>query len=146
MRRKIGSVVVLCHLVGLLAVPAMAEMYTNADLDKLHLPGAYTNKDLKTLEPLPAQEAPLIETPEVDLSRWLEAAAVREAGYRALVHLRDRLQAELDYELGRLALAYSPAGGNFTGSLRPGLRSKLQPKLDSLQRRIYLTDWELDQQ
>ena len=133
---------------------AMAQQtYTNADLGKLHIPGAYTNQDLKALVPLPVQKAPLFEYPEVDLSKWIEEAiekaAVREVEYHGLVHERDRYQAELDYELERLDLevTYSLRDGGFTGFTRPlGLRSEFDSRLKYLRRQIFLLNWEIARQ
>ena len=125
-------------------VPAMAqEVYTNEDLKDLHIPGAYTNEDLKALEPIPTQKAPVFEPAPVDLTPWIEAKSMVEAHRAALIAIRDRLQAELDYELARIEIAYSPAGDKFTGSLRTGLKSKLEPRLESLRRQIHMRNWEL---
>lgn len=145
MRTSIRTLAVSLILVTAAVAPVMAQQtYTNEDLEDFHIPGAYTNEDLEALEPLPVQEAPLFESEPADMTPWIEATLMLDAEYLALTHARDRLQAELDYELERIAIAYSPAGGGFTGSLRPGLRSKLEGKLEYLRRQIYMLDWEID--
>jgi len=145
MKKTMFPTVAVGAILAILAVaPAMTqEVYTNEDLKNTHIPGAYTNEDLEALEPLPTQKAPLFEPAPVDLTPWVEASFNVDAHRAVLTDMRDRVQAELDYELERIETAYSPAGGGFTGSLRPGLRSKLEDKLENLRRQIYMRNWEL---
>ena len=46
--------------------PALAyaqQTYTNDDLKRIRLPGAYTNEDLQRLPPLAVQERPAVQVP-----------------------------------------------------------------------------------
>jgi hypothetical protein len=146
-RTGIRILAVVFVLAAVAVAPAMAQkVYTNRDLGDVQIPGAYTNKDVKFLEPIPTQKAPMVEpapvaccAPSVDKGPKVD---VRRA---VATDVRDRLQAELDYELARIEKAYSPAGGGFTGSLRVGLKSKLEDRLEYLRREIALRDQELRQ-
>src|SRR5882672_3766171 len=76
------------------------QTYTNADLAKFQVPGAYTNQDLKRLPPLPMQKAPAVAPPRVELP------SVEGAGYQALYdslkRARTALGAEIDLERQRV--------------------------------------------
>jgi hypothetical protein len=146
MRTGIRILAVALILAVVAIAPAMAQkVYTNKDLDKVQVPGAYTNKDLKFLEPIPTQKAPLSEPAPMDLMALAEVTPEPDVRRAVLTDVRDRLQAELDYELARIEEAYSPAGGGFTGSLRVGLKSKLEDRLEYLRREIHLRDEQIRQ-
>ena len=60
MKRSISVIAGTVLLAGAFLTPAAAQSnYTNADLEKYRLPGAYTNEDLVGLESLPDQSEPL---------------------------------------------------------------------------------------
>jgi hypothetical protein len=147
----------LCALVIVfVTAPADAQRkYTNADLEKFRLEGAYTNEDLRGLTSYPVQERPLYEYPEVDLvTPYIRAQQALEARAASLRSERDRLQAELDYRAGILETAYSARGGevpNFRNlAVRdqylapyPGTYSQMVPRLEYLLRRISLVNRQL---
>src|SRR5262245_41263935 len=101
MKRIIGVVVCL--------VPLAAygqQRYTNEDLRKFSVPGAYTNQDLKKLPPVPVvgkatrQAAPEVEAPAVDSESYQIALDL-------LVEQRSIYQAELDWRNQEIERAYS---------------------------------------
>ncbi len=129
---------------ALVATGAWAEeRYTNADLDRIYVPGAYTNEDLRTLPPIAMQEAPamplattIIDTSERDfLFAQLE---VLEMGRNALAR-------NLAYEEARLWKAYGPGGNAPNDYPVPGFRSRNRLLRDSLRKRIALLDKEIEE-
>ena len=140
----------------------MCETYGNNNLGKLHIPGAYTNDDLKVLPPLAVQKEPIVQVELIDLSKFIsertEAAARREEKRRELVYARDRFQAELDYQLEQTHDAYiSPAEGRI-GRLRSQLEGDVPAHfngglpggngfrgLEYLRRQIALLEWDISQ-
>lgn len=147
----------LCALaVVLISNPADAQRkYTNADLAKFRLEGAYTNEDLRGLAPVPVQKAPLYEYPEIDLlTPYFMEQQARQARYESLLEVRNGLQAELDYRTMILDVAYSARGGEVPNprnlavrdqilAPNPGTYSRMLPRLEYLTRRISLLDREL---
>ncbi len=129
---------------ALVATGAWAEeRYSNADLDRIYVPGAYTNEDLRTLPPIAMQEAPamplattIIDTSERDfLFAQLE---VLEMGRKALAR-------SLAYEEARLWKAYGPGGNAPNDYPVPGFRSRNRLLRDSLRKRIALLDKEIEE-
>ena len=143
------------HLVILAAclVPAAAfaqesRTYTNADLVKIQVPGAYTNEDLKRLPstgvtvqktPKAAAEAPLIvaaPSPQADAF---------QAYYSTVRADRDVLASELEYELARVEFSKSAfAGGSEGYDIRLGYGAKSGELIRELMKRVALFDARLD--
>ena len=157
--KKICLLILISSLACVVVAPVVAqETYTNKDLGKLHIPGAYTNDDLKALPPLAVQKAPIVQVQPVDLSKLIseltEAAARREEKRRVLVHAQDRLQAELDYQLELTRVVYiSPTQGRigrrpreldsyYRGGLSGGGEFR---GLHYLRREIALLEWDISQ-
>lgn len=140
----LGAALGACAVVFLTLPAAAQRKYTNADLEKYRLAGAYTNEDLKRLEPLSYQAAPLFEYPEIDLlsASIAEQRAIEVRG-DVLRQERRGYQAELDYHNGRLKIAYSAGGGYPNRFLNRGLLSQIEPRLEILRRRIALITAEL---
>ena len=100
--------------------PALAygqQTYTNADLVKLDVPGAYTNEDLKKLSPLALQGTPAARTPLVE-PRPVSGEEY-QAVYDGLRRTRAALVAERDDEIGRV---------DFSESARSSLASDTGPR------------------
>jgi hypothetical protein len=126
--------------------PALAlgeETYTNADLLKLDVPGAYTNEDLKRLPPLPMQAEPAARTPVVELPRV--PTGQFQAVYEGLARARAALAAEREYEIGSVEASESASAGD-ARSFEPrlGYRSKAAPFIRELTKRIALLDRQID--
>ncbi len=140
----LGAALGACAIVVLTLPAAAQRKYTNADLEKYRLEGAYTNEDLERLEPLSFQAAPLFEYPEIDLLS-ASIAEQRVIEVRGVVLRRERsgYQAELDYHHGRLKKSYSAGGGYPNTFLYRGLLSQIEPRLEFLRRRIALITGEL---
>ena len=136
------------HLVVLAVclVPAAAfaqQTYTNADLAKFQVPGAYTNQDLRKLPPMPVQKAPAAQLPR------FEPAPVPTAEYQqyydGVKADRDALAAELDYEKGLVDQSESPfVGDTRSFGVRLGYRAQARPLIIELQKRVDLLDKRLD--
>jgi hypothetical protein len=136
------------HLVVLVAclVPAAAfaqQTYTNADLAKFQVPGAYTNQDLKRLPPLAVQKAPAAQLPR------LEPTPVPTAEYQqyydGIKTDRDALAAEIDYEKGLVDFSESAfAGDTRSYNVRLGYRAQARPFIIELQKRVDLLDKRLE--
>ena len=130
--------------VCLLPAAAFAEeSYTNADLAKFQVPGAYNNQDLKRLPPAPMQKAPVGQLPPY------VAPAVPSAEYQAyydnLRSERDALAAEIEYEKGLVEFSESAfAGYTDTYDVRLGYRAPAAVWIRELTRRITLTDVRLE--
>ncbi len=146
--RHIGSVLLCAVALIFCGSAAAQEKYDNSSLDRLGSglgkseARVYTNADLARLQPLKAQAAP-VSAVEVNVAGWLADEQARGSERRALEFYRDRMRAELDYEMARIDAAYSVGGGDFTGSLRQGLKSKLEGRLNALHRELYLIDWQI---
>ncbi|MEE9218451.1 MAG: hypothetical protein V3U98_05235 [Acidobacteriota bacterium] len=128
---------------ALVATGAWAEeRYTNADLDRIYVPGAYTNEDLKALPPIAMQEAPamplattIIDTSERDfLFAQLEALEARRSAFAR----------SLAYEKARLWTAYGPGGNDPNDYPVPGFRSRSRLFRASLRKQIAMLDKEIE--
>jgi hypothetical protein len=127
-------------------VPAAAfaqDSYTNADLAKFQVPGAYTNQDLKRLSPLPMQgkptaaAAPIIEAPA-------PPTAAYQSYYDNLRGERDSLQDEIDIEKGLVDFSESAyAGDTRSYDVRLGYRAQAAPIIRELNKRVALLDAQL---
>ncbi|MGH9796803.1 MAG: hypothetical protein ACRD5D_01450 [Candidatus Polarisedimenticolia bacterium] len=137
MKRFLALAVVVC--------PAAAfadQTYTNADLARFQVPGAYTNEDLKRLPPLAVQRppaaAPLEEMPPVAISAY-------QGGFDTLARARRALQFERDIELRRIEVSESYFSGDaYEIGLRPGYRSRATRLILELEKRLELLDAQLD--
>jgi hypothetical protein len=126
--------------------PAMAfaqESYTNADLAKFQVPGAYTNQDLKRLPPLPVQKAPAAKLPAYEPAPAPSASL--QAWYDSLKIERDALAAELEYEKGRVEFSESAfAGDSQSFDVRLGYRCEATPLIRELTKRVTLLDMQME--
>ena len=117
--------------------------YTNADLERLRVPGAYTNEDLRRLPPLAVQSEPASRLPRITPPK------VDHAGYQAVFNAARRaraaLLAELDYEMERVDFSESAFAGD-TRSFAPrlGYRARARTLIQELTKRIALLDLEID--
>lgn len=136
------------HLVVLVAclMPAAAfaqQTYTNADLAKFQVPGAYTNQDLKRLPPLPVQKAPAAQLPRIEPTPV--PTAEYQQYYDGIKADRDALAAEIDYEKGLVDFSESAfAGDTRSFDVRLGYRAQARPLIIELQKRVDLLDKRLD--
>ena len=139
---------VVAVAIWLLPAAAFAQdvTYTNADLAKIQVPGAYTNQDLKRLPPLIVQKAPAAPAPQVQAPA---APSAQEEGWQNYYWNvradRDALQAELDYEIGQVEFSESAFAGD-TRAFEPrlGYRAQARPLILELQKRIALLDARMD--
>jgi hypothetical protein len=118
------------------------EKYTNADLDRIYVQGAYTNEDLKALprlevQPAPAMPpwAPSVDTRERDLM-WERVHGLEE---RRLAASR-----ELDFEESIVRKVESPGGNSPDSEYYFGHRSKSRGYRAALRREIALLDQEIE--
>ncbi len=125
--------------------PALAfgqQLYTNADLSKIDVPGAYTNEDLRRLPPLAVQKEPATKLPSFLAPAPSEYTIARyEDDYRSLTQGRDSLAFELDLELKRVDFSESAFAGD-TRSFEPrlGYRTRVAPLIMELEKRIAILD------
>jgi len=126
--------------------PAMAfadETYTNADLAKFQVPGAYNNQDLKRLPPLPVQRRPAATLPAYEPAPVPTASL--QAWYDSLKSERDALAAEMTYEKSQVDFSESAfAGDTRSYDVRLGYRSQATPLIRELQKRVTLLDQQID--
>jgi hypothetical protein len=128
---------------ALLATAALAEeRYTNADLDRIYVPGAFTNEDLKALPSIETQEAPAqplvgarIDTAERDLLF---------ADIRSLEEQREAAASELAYEEEIVRRAYGPGGNAPDRAFFAGYRSKSRGLREALRKEMALLDQQVD--
>jgi len=120
------------------------QLYTNADLAKFDVPGAYTNEDLRRLPPLAVQSAPAFPTPPYTAPAPAEGAAY-QAIYDNLKLTRLALAGELDYEMKLVSFSESAFAGN-PGEFAPrlGYRVKVAPLILELKKRVALIDQQMD--
>jgi hypothetical protein len=128
------------------AVAFAQQSYSNGDLTRFHVPGAYTNDDLKKL---PAVAAPRTQPgvaaipaafalPETD-TRLLQDA------YDALLARRVRLEAELEFERERIEFSESAfAGSTDVIAPRLGYRARVALQVLELEKRIAILAAEMD--
>ncbi len=136
MRAIIAAAAVLWATAGL-----AQEKYTNADLDRIYVPGAYTNEDLKALPPIEQQEAPAVPlaAPVVDTrERDLLLERVRDLEER-----RAAVSRELAYEEGIVSRTYSAGGSSPEQAFFIGQRSKSRGLREALRKEIALLDQDI---
>lgn len=118
--------------------------YTNADLAKFQVPGAYTNEDLKRLPAVPVAKAPAAKLPEFApepaptgaLQSWVDN--IRDE--------RSRLEAAVEVEKELVEFSESAfAGDTRSFDVRLGYRAQARPIIIELMKRIAILDREMDQ-
>lgn len=122
------------------------QVYTNADLAKFEVPGAYTNEDLRRLPPLPVQkQAAEPRLPLVAPGPPPEAISFYNGLYESLRQNREALAFERDYELERVEFSESPyAGDSQSFEPRLGYRTRVLPLMMELEKRIAILDHQLE--
>lgn len=119
------------------------QTYTNADLAKFQVPGAYTNEDLKRLAPLPVQKKAAAEVPPYEAP--LVATAAYQAHFDNLRAERDLLLAEIQYEKDRVDFSESAfAGDTRSFDVRLGYRAAAAVWIRDLERRVAIYDAQLE--
>lgn len=117
---KAISVVVSICLAPVLAFGQQS--YTNEDLARFQVPGAYTNEDLKRLAPLPQQQEPAVRLPEYQPAPTRSASL--QARYDGLTETYVALQAEIALEHERVDFSESAFAGNtLDASVRLGYKA-----------------------
>jgi len=120
------------------------QVYTNADLAKFDVPGAYTNEDLRRLPPLAIQREAAATLPPFVSHAPAERNEYQES-YDGLKSGHDTFAVELDIELKRVEFSESAFAGD-TRSFAPrlGYRVRVGSLILELQKRIALLDSEMD--
>ncbi len=132
--------------------PALAygqQTYTNADLVKFEVPGAYTNEDLKRLAPLAIQKAPAVATPVIEIPQ--PSGTFYQSTYDGLQRARAALVEEREFELQRVAFSESAFAGDSqnygpgrTFAPRLGYATKVAGWVGELEKRIALLGRQID--
>jgi hypothetical protein len=118
--------------------------YTNADLVKFAVPGAYTNEDLRRLPPLAVQRE--AAAPLASLAAPAPEGSVLQPLYDGLRRTRAALQAELEYEIDRVAFSTSALAGESHGfEPRLGYETRVRPLVMELKKRVALLDRQMDE-
>lgn len=132
-------------VVALVVCPVAAyaqQTYTNADLARFQVPGAYTNDDLKRLPPAVTQKIPAAAAP------WVQEPAPRseqQSAFDSLARTRRLLAAELAFELDRIAASESAFAGSADRlEARAGYRARARDLVLELQKRLVLVDSEIE--
>jgi hypothetical protein len=129
-----------------LVCPAAAyaqQTYTNADLARFEVPGAYTNDDLRRLPPAAPHTGP-VAAPLAPAPAQAPADEF-QAAWDALARTRGFLAAELEYERGRIAYSESAfAGAADRLEPRAGYRARAKGLVLELEKRIALLDAQME--
>ena len=138
MKRMLILMICLCPVL------AFAEqVYTNADLVDIEVPGAYTNEDLRKLPPLAMQKRPAVPGPVISISRV--DSSFYQAAFDDLSRVRRSLQAELGYEAKQIAFSESAfAGRTQSAAPRLGYRGKVRGLVRELIKRLALVDTQIE--
>jgi len=141
-------VVLAVWLVPAAALAQETKTYTNADLVKIQVPGAYTNEDLKRLPPLVVMKAPTgaaaRQQGEIAPAAPAPAAEAFQAYYSSVRVDRDMLAAELQYEIDLVGFSESAfAGDTRSFDVRLGYRAQARPLIQELTKRVALLDARL---
>jgi hypothetical protein len=122
------------------------QAYTNADLAKFDVPGAYTNEDLRKLPPLTVQkQAAEPRLPLVAPGPPMEAIAYYNGLYESLRQNREALAFERDYEIMRVDFSESPyAGDSQSFEPRLGYRTRVLPLVMELEKRIAILEHQME--
>ncbi|HEV8201950.1 MAG TPA: hypothetical protein VGS03_18205 [Candidatus Polarisedimenticolia bacterium] len=142
-------VVLAVWLVPAAALAQEAKTYTNADLVKIEVPGAYTNQDLKRLPPLAVQrvQAPAAPRGAAPVAEAAPAPPTEafQAYFNSVRVDRDVLMSELQYEIDQVAFSESAfAGDTRSFDVRLGYRAQARPLIQELAKRVALLDMRLD--
>jgi len=100
-------------IVAICLAPVLAfgqQTYTNEDLAKFQIPGAYTNEDLKRLAPLAQQKEPAVRLPEYQPAPTRSASL--QARYDGLRETFVMLEAEITAERELVDYSESAFAGN----------------------------------
>ena len=100
-------------VVAICLAPVLAfgqQTYTNEDLARFQVPGAYTNEDLTRLAPLAQQKEPAVRLPEYQAAPMRSASL--QARYDGLYETYAMLQAEIALEHERVDFSESAFAGN----------------------------------
>ncbi len=100
-------------VVAICLAPVLAfgqQTYTNEDLARFQVPGAYTNEDLKRLTPLAQQKEPAFRLPEFQPAPTRSPSL--QARYDGLKETYEILQAEIAAEHERVDFSESAFAGN----------------------------------
>jgi hypothetical protein len=128
-----------------LVCPAAAyaeQTYTNADLARFQVPGAYGNEDLRRLPPAPPSKAPApVAVPAAPEAPYTE----QQAAYDALSRTRAALAAEQEIERRRIEESESAFAGN-PGEIgvRLGHRARVRGLVLELGKRIQVLDAQIE--
>ena len=138
MKKSLG--IILC-LVPLSAAFAQ-QTYTNEDLKRFSVPGAYTNQDLKKLPPVPVvgkatPAPPVAMAPE----RGPDPLQIR---FDLLSEQKRIYQAELDWRQSQIDKAYSFVDQGTDGYPWPGYRSKSKSAMHYLEMQIAVLDSRIE--
>ena len=134
-------------LIAGLIWPALAfgqQVYTNADLAKFNVPGAYTDQDLRRLPPLVVQRGSAATSAPFVAPAPMESAPYQEA-YDRIKFARDSFAFERDFELERVAFSESALAGD-SRSIAPkvGYRTQVAPLILELEKRIAILDQQME--
>ena len=117
--------------------------YTNADLAKFQVPGAYTNEDLKKLPAVPVQKAGAARLPE--FAPEPAPTGAMQAWVDSIRAERSRLEAEVAIEKELVDFSESAfAGDTRSFDVRLGYRAQARPLIIELTKRIAILDREMD--
>ena len=132
MKKLVGVIVCLVPLTAY-----AQQTYTNEDLRKFSVPGAYTNQDLKKMPPLPVfgKAGPAAPAP-------VEAVDSRPYQMRLDLLQEQRLivQAQLDWTNQEIERAYSFYGKGPDGYPWPGYLSKTRGFVQYLEMQLAVVD------
>lgn len=118
------------------------QVYTNADLVNLQVPGAYTNDDLRSLPPLAIQRQPAATLPVYVPPPG--AGDYYQVRYDTIRATREALAAEVAYEQDRVEFSESASAGD-PRSFEPrlGYRARVRPFIQELTKRVALLDLQM---
>ena len=120
------------------------QLYTNADLAKFDVPGAYSNQDLRRLPPLAVQKQAAFTLPPYVSPQTSGEARLQES-YDFLKSTRDSFACELDFELRRVDFSRSAFAGDTQGySIRLGYGARVGGLIRELEKRVALLDCQMD--
>ncbi|HUD72700.1 MAG TPA: hypothetical protein VMQ62_12130 [Dongiaceae bacterium] len=121
-----------------------SKTYTNADLAKFQVPGAYTNEDLKRLPAVPVQRSAAAKLPE--FAPEPVPTGAMQSWYDSIRSERSRLEAEVAVEKDLVDYSESAfAGDTRSFDVRLGYRAQARPLIIELMKRIAILDREMDQ-
>ena len=127
-------------VVAICLAPVLAfgqQTYTNEDLAKFQVPGAYTNEDLKRLAPLAQQKEPAVRLPEYQPAPTRSASL--QARYDGLQETYVLLQAEIALKHELVDYSESAFAGNtLDAKVRLGYKAPAFRQIQVLSQRAEL--------